>query len=109
MADREAPSVHSSLSASQVIMPEPIHAIPGSFSGAPTPDLIPSGEISAPATPVTLDGHSTVSEYDSTDSLLDEFDTLSDDEVWDRSRARQTNGDFVVLYDNESTDEEALH
>ena len=92
-------------------MPEPAPAIPGGFSGLATPDLVPSHNSSTPSTPATSAEQSSVSGYDSaTDSLLDEFDTMSDEELWEGSRARQTNGEYVVLYDNESTtDEEALH
>lgn len=91
-------------------MPEPTRAIPGSFSGVATPDLIHSGNSSTPITPVTSTAQSSASDYDSaSDSLLDEFDTMSDDELWEATRNRQGTGEYVVLYDNESTDEEALH
>ncbi|KAI5121307.1 hypothetical protein M0805_003775 [Coniferiporia weirii] len=104
--------LHESLTASEVIMPEPFHISGpvGHPSPADTPELILSGM--SPATP-TMSGGIPSSDYDSSDSLLDDFGSTSDDEFWEASREQMGrlggSGDveYVVLYDNESTDEES--
>lgn len=90
-------------------MPEPSHTRAASVDHrgqALTPELIPS--TSVPATP-TVSAPST--EVDSADSLLDEFD--SDEEFWEASRGEvrahpmaHADSEFVVLYDEQSTDDE---
>ncbi|EJD04203.1 uncharacterized protein FOMMEDRAFT_167441 [Fomitiporia mediterranea MF3/22] len=105
-------SGHESLTASEVVMPEPSHARTASIDHPVeprTPDLVPSTSI--PATP-TVSAPST--DVDSVDSLLDDFDAASDEEYWEASRehaggrqvAHHPDAEYVVLYDEQSTDDE---
>ncbi|THH05229.1 hypothetical protein EW145_g4951 [Phellinidium pouzarii] len=110
---QEGPTrLHKSLATSEVIMPEPSPTGPivgDNLVRAETPEV----EVSptTPATP-TMSMGVPLSDYDSTDSLLDEFETTSDDEFWEASRehvgvsGQTTDREYVVLYDNESTDDE---
>lgn len=92
-------------------MPEPSHARQNSVTqseAATVPNLVPS--TSVPATPTASVPSSDI---DSAESLLDEFDTGSDEEYWEASRefagaprATYTDAEYVVLYDEQSTDDE---
>ncbi|KAH8120072.1 hypothetical protein DFH11DRAFT_1685474 [Phellopilus nigrolimitatus] len=108
-------SLHESLVASEVIMPEPSPDRSGPIDDADPrtiPEFVPSP--SALATP-TMYSENPSSDDDSSISLLDEFDSASDDEFWEASREQVIarpgeSGDteYVVLYDEESSDDERL-
>lgn len=103
--------VHESLTASEVVMPEPSHARAESvdqLGAAGAPDLVRSTSV-----PVTPSMSAPSTDVDSADSLLDEFDTASDEEFWEASRqhaggnrASHSDTEYVVLYDEQSTDDE---
>ena len=112
MPTQDGPSYsHDSLTASEVVMPEPSHTRTDSVAQSQpeaTPELVPS--ISVPATP-SISAPST--DVDSAESLLDEFDTASDEEFWEASRQHvggnrspHVDTEYVVLYDEQSTDDE---
>ncbi|KAL5518731.1 hypothetical protein ACEPAH_414 [Sanghuangporus vaninii] len=102
---------HESLTASEVVMPEPSNARASSISQnevVTVSDLVRS--TSVPATP-TMSVPS--SDMDSAGSLLDDFDTASDEEYWEASRefavpprVAHPDSEYVVLYDEQSTDDE---
>jgi len=105
-------SVHESLSSSEVIMPvaAPERSNASAALDAASPDSAPSNTV--PSTPTMRSDTSSSEDGESSISLLDEFETASDAGFWDESRSQVIqpphNGDveYVVLYDDESTDEE---
>ena len=124
---------YASLHSSEVIMPEPSPA--RNLSISTTEHVLASSEAEAeaeadgsiPSTPsATASTHST--DYDTSESLLGGFDTASDDELWEASRAHapvrvspvggnanantaaapaagRVDPEYVVLYDETSGDE----
>lgn len=102
-----------SLSSSEVIMPEaaPARSTTESAVGAATPDMTRSDTVPSTPTVPSQASSTTSDDVDSSISLLDDFETASDEGFWDETRARvghpveHPEMEYVVLYDD-STDEE---
>lgn len=129
-AQEKSSSLHESLTSSEVIMPrsasapvlpDDLRSHPAFQSGMTTPELeLASTVPSTPPTPTMASDSSPssppseIDDDDSSVSLLDDFETASDAGFWEASRSQVRHNiapspdvEYVVLYDDESSEDEA--